>query len=134
MHSLKSRLFMQFFHDFNSSGPLIHKHNLFSNSVSILSKDWIIMFENSDYAVRMTPLSKNVRLSVVFTQQKESSKSIYNVFWDLVVYRQYIYNCSSQIDPHLAHGGESSIRSLAPLAWLHPPGWPLRQLSTAALG
>ena len=52
----------------------------------------------------------------------------------LVVYRQYKHNCSSQVDPHLAHGGESSIRSSAPLAWLHPPGWPPLQLSAAAPG
>ena len=52
----------------------------------------------------------------------------------LVVYRQYIYNCSSQVDSHLAHGGESSIPSSAPLAWLRPPGWPSLQLSAAALG
>ena len=36
----------------------------------------------------------------------------------LVVNRQYIHNCSSQVDLHLAHGGESSIRSSAPLAQL----------------
>ena len=52
----------------------------------------------------------------------------------LVIYRQYINNCSSQVDPHLAHGGESSVRSSAPLAWLPPPGWPPLQLSAAAPG
>ena len=39
----------------------------------------------------------------------------------LVVYRQYIHDSRSQIDPHLAHGGESNICSSAPLAWLHSP-------------
>ena len=34
----------------------------------------------------------------------------------LVVYKQYLHHCSSQVALHLAHGGESSICSSAPLA------------------
>ena len=60
---------------------------------------------------------------VVFTNKRSQAK-VYTVrcISGLVVYGQYIHHCSSQVAPRLAHGGESSIRSSAPLVWLRPPG------------
>ena len=74
-------------------------------------------------------------VTVVFTNKRSQAK-VYTVLCilGLVAYRQYIHHCSSQVDPHLAHGGESSIRSSAPLAWLCPPSWPPLQLSAPAPG
>ena len=55
---------------------------------------------------------------MLYSQTKGVKQKYILCISGLVVYRQYIHHCSSQIDPHLAHGGESSIRSSAPLAWL----------------
>ena len=62
------------------------------------------------------PLECHLIHIVVFTQQKGVKQKYILCISGLVVYRQYIHNCSSQIDPHLAHDGESGIRSSAPLA------------------
>ena len=55
---------------------------------------------------------------MLYSQTKGVKQKYILCISGLVVYRQYIHNCSSQVDPHLAHGGESSICSSAPLAWL----------------
>ena len=57
---------------------------------------------------------------VLYPQQKGVKHKYTRCISGLVMYRQYIRNCSSQVDPHLAHSGESSIRSSASLAWLRP--------------
>ena len=68
---------------------------------------------------------------LLYSQTKGVKQKYILYISGLVVYRQYIYNCSSQVDPHLAHGGESSIRSSAPLAWLCSSGLPPLPLSAA---
>ena len=70
---------------------------------------------------------------MLYSQTKGVKQKYIPCISGLVVYRQYIHNCNRQVDPHLAHSSESSIRSSAPLAWLRPPGWPLLQLSAALL-
>ena len=62
------------------------------------------------------------RMLLLYSQQKGVNQKYIRCISGLVMYRQYIHHCSSQVAPHLAHGGESSIRSSAPLAWLRPPG------------
>ena len=64
---------------------------------------------------------------VLYSQTKGVKQKYILCISGLVVYRQYIHNCSSQVDPRLAHGGESTICSSAPLAWL-----PLSRLASAA--
>ena len=71
---------------------------------------------------------------VLYSQTKGVKQKHIQCISGLVEYRQYIYSCSSQVGSHLAHGGESSIPSWAPLAWLRPPGWPSLQVCAAALG
>ena len=71
---------------------------------------------------------------LLYSQTKGVKQKYILCISGLVVYRQYIHNCSSQVDPHLARGNESSIRSSASLTWLHPPGWPQLQFSAAEPG
>ena len=78
------------------------------------------------------PASFHLKSYCCIHKQKESSKSIPILcISGLVVYRQYIHKCSSQVDPRSAHGGESTICSSASLAWLRSPGLPPLQLSAA---
>ena len=50
---------------------------------------------------------------LLYSQTKGVKQKYIRCISGLVVYRQYIHHCSSQVDLHLAHGGESSLCSSA---------------------
>ena len=68
---------------------------------------------------------------MLYSQTKVVKQKYILCISGLVAYRQYIHNCSSPVDPRLAHGSESTICSSALLAWLRSPGLPPLQLSAA---
>ena len=66
----------------------------------------------SSRVIELIKSTRGIRYNVVSATKGVRQKYIQCIS-GLVVYRQYIYNCSSQVDSHLAHIGESSIRSSA---------------------
>ena len=51
---------------------------------------------------------------MLYSQTKGVKQKYILCISGLVVYRQYIHNSSSLVDPRLAHGGESNIYFSAP--------------------
>ena len=91
-------------------------------------------FQREKNSVSPLRFIKKMFKTLLYSQTKGVKQKYTLYISGLVVYIQYIYNCSSQVDSHLAPGGESSLCSSAPLAWLSPPGWPPLQLFAAEPG
>ena len=60
---------------------------------------------------------KTSRRLMLYSQTKGVKQKYILCILGLVAYRQYIHNCSSRVDPRLAHGSESNICSSALLGW-----------------